>query len=219
LIEATREVVENLLAAHPAQLDTLYVTGGGSELPPVARVLRESFGRKVRRSAYMRSASAVGLAIRAGSDSEHIHERLNQHFGTWREAEGGGAIVFDLIFPRGVQLPEPGQPVLREARDYRPVHNIGHLRYLECSRLDDCGQPVGEITNWGQIQFPFDPQLKSCTDLSAVSVEPMRVVNGISAREEYSCDASGKIRVKISSLPAGNCREYVIGQYHASQPA
>ena len=44
LIEATREVVENLLAAHPASsLDTLYVTGGGSELPPVARILRESF--------------------------------------------------------------------------------------------------------------------------------------------------------------------------------
>ena len=56
LIEATREVVERLLTAYPAaQLDTLYVTGGGSELPPVARVLRETFGRKVRRSAYMRS--------------------------------------------------------------------------------------------------------------------------------------------------------------------
>ena len=49
LIESTREIVERLLATHPdAQLDTLYVTGGGSELPPVARVLKESFGRKVR---------------------------------------------------------------------------------------------------------------------------------------------------------------------------
>ncbi len=61
LIESTKEVAESLLAAHAgAQLDTLYVTGGGSELPPVARVLKEGFGRKVRRSAYMRSASAVG---------------------------------------------------------------------------------------------------------------------------------------------------------------
>ena len=61
LIESTREVVEKLLgdqSSHP--LDTLYVTGGGSELPPVARILRETFGRKVRRSAYMRSASAIG---------------------------------------------------------------------------------------------------------------------------------------------------------------
>jgi len=71
LIESTREVVENLLSAHAGlPLDILYVTGGGSELPPVARILRETFGRKVRRSAYMRSASAVGLAIRASAQAE-----------------------------------------------------------------------------------------------------------------------------------------------------
>ncbi|HZD30671.1 MAG TPA: Hsp70 family protein, partial [Candidatus Angelobacter sp.] len=52
LIEQSRHVAENLLAAHPDQLiDTLYLTGGGSELPPVARILRETFGRRVRRSA------------------------------------------------------------------------------------------------------------------------------------------------------------------------
>ena len=68
LIESTRTVVENLLAAHSDRaLDTLYVTGGGAELPPVSRILRENFGRKVRRSAYMRSASAIGLAIRAAA--------------------------------------------------------------------------------------------------------------------------------------------------------
>jgi molecular chaperone DnaK (HSP70) len=68
LIEQTRAVVDNLLAAHAeSALDTLYVTGGAAELPPVARILRESFGRKVRRSAYMRSASAIGLAIRAAA--------------------------------------------------------------------------------------------------------------------------------------------------------
>ena len=88
LIESTRAIVENLLAAHPdSQLDTLYVTGGGSELPSVARILRESFGRKVRRSAYMRSASAVGLAIRAAAGADRIHERFNQNFGIWREAD------------------------------------------------------------------------------------------------------------------------------------
>ena len=138
IIESTREIAEKLLAAHPdAQLDTLYVTGGGSELPPVARVLKESFGRKVRRSAYMRSASAVGLAIRAASGSERLHEQFNQNFGIWREAESGRAIVFDLIFPRGMHLPEPDQPALRLERTYRPAHNVGHFRYLECSRLDE----------------------------------------------------------------------------------
>src|SRR6185436_290792 len=102
LIESTRTIVENLLAAYPqSQLDTLYVTGGGSELPSVARILRETFGRKVRRSAYMRSASAVGLAIRAATGADRIHEQFNQNFGMWREADSGGTIVFDLIFPRG----------------------------------------------------------------------------------------------------------------------
>ena len=213
IIEATREIAEKLLAAHPdAQLDTLYVTGGGSELPPVARVLKETFGRKVRRSAYMRSASAVGLAIRAESGSERLHEQFNQNFGIWREAESGRAIVFDLIFPRGIHLPEQGQPALRLERTYRPAHNVGHFRYLECSRLDESGQPIGEITNWEQIQFPFDPRLSDCADLSTIPVEPLTTENGLLAREEYTCDSSGNLRVKISALPSGNERAYVIGQ-------
>jgi hypothetical protein len=213
IIESTREIVEKLLAAHPgAQLDTLYVTGGGSELPPVARVLKESFGRKVRRSAYMRSASAVGLAIRASSGSERLHEQFNQNFGIWREAESGRAIVFDLIFPRGMHLPEPDEPALRLERTYRPAHNVGHFRYLECSRLDEHGQPIGEITNWEQIQFPFDSRLSNCADLSTVSVESMTAENGLLAREEYTCDSSGNLRVTISALPSGNTRIYDIGQ-------
>jgi actin-like ATPase involved in cell morphogenesis len=213
IIESTREIVEKLLAAHPdAQLDTLYVTGGGSELPPVARVLKESFGRKVRRSAYMRSASAVGLAIRAASGSGRLHEQFNQNFGIWREAESGRAIVFDLIFPRGMHLPEPDQPALRLERTYRPAHNVGHFRYLECSRLDEHGQPIGEITNWEQIQFPFDSRLSNCADLSTVSVEPMTAETGLIAREEYTCDSSGNLRVTISALPSGNTRAYEIGQ-------
>jgi molecular chaperone DnaK (HSP70) len=213
IIESTRKIVEKLLAAFPnAQLDTLYVTGGGSELPPVARVLKESFGRKVRRSAYMRSASAVGLAIRAASGSERLHEQFNQNFGIWREAESGRAIVFDLIFPRGMHLPEPDQPALRLERTYRPAHNVGHFRYLECSRLDEQGQPIGEITNWEQIQFPFDSRLSNCADLSTVSVEPMTAETGLLAREEYTCDSSGNLRVTISALPSGNTRAYEIGQ-------
>ncbi len=95
-------------------LDTLYVTGGAAELPPVARILRESFGRKVRRSAYMRSASAIGLAIRASDDmaesgEDHVQEQFNRNFGLWRETDHGGTIFFDLIFPRGVQLPASGE--------------------------------------------------------------------------------------------------------------
>jgi molecular chaperone DnaK (HSP70) len=213
LIESTRTVVENLLAAHPGlSLDTLYVTGGGSELPPVARILRETFGRKVRRSAYMRSAGAIGLAIRAAAAADRLFDQFNQYFGMWREADSGGNIVFELIFPRGVRLPAPDQPPLHLERVYQPVHNIGHFRYLECSRLDDCGQPIGEITNWEQIQFPFDPALWTCNDLAAEPVRPLPVPNGLTVREEYTCDAGGNLKVRISTAPYGNTREYSIGQ-------
>jgi molecular chaperone DnaK (HSP70) len=213
LIEATREVVDRLLKTYAeGELDTLYVTGGGSELPAVARVLRENFGRKVRRSAYMRSASAVGLAIRAAAASDKLHDQFNQNFGIWREADSGGRIVFDLIFPRGVQLPAPDEPPLHYERVYKPAHNIGHFRYLECSRLDEESQPVGEITNWEQIQFPFDPQLWGHPDLAGEPVKPLVEVNELTVREEYFCDSEGNLRAKISEMSTGNTREYQIAQ-------
>jgi len=36
---------------------------------------------------------------------------------------------------RGVRLPSRGEEPLRTVRYYRPAHNIGHFRYLECARL------------------------------------------------------------------------------------
>jgi molecular chaperone DnaK (HSP70) len=221
LIESTREVVENLLAAHPdSTLDTLYVTGGAAELPPVARILRENFGRKVRRSAYMRSASAIGLAIRAaatteqGSDetTDRIVDQFNQNFGIWRETDHGGTILFDLIFPRGVHLPAPGGAPLRIVRAYQPAHNIGHFRYLESSHLNEQGQPTGEIANWDQILFPFDPELRGNSDLASVPVALISNLNGLTIREEYTCDSSGSLRVRISAEPAGFAREFSIAQ-------
>jgi molecular chaperone DnaK (HSP70) len=213
LIESTRQVVEDLLDRQPPRpLDTLYVTGGGSELPPVARILREHFGRKVRRSGYMRSASAVGLAIRAGMAADRILDQFNENFGIWREADHGGNIVFDLIFPRGVRLPAPDEGPLRCERVYHPVHNIGHFRYLECSRLNADGQPAGEITNWDQIQFPFDPRLHGQPDLSACQVSRLSGMNDLRVREEYTCDSSGNLNVRIVSEPSGYAREFSIRQ-------
>jgi hypothetical protein len=130
----------------------------------------------------------------------------------WREADHGGTIVFDLIFPRGAALPSPGEPVLRRERVYQPAHNIGHFRYLECSRLDEQGQPAGEITNWNQIQFPFDQHLQGDDDLSAYSVHRLTENTGVKVHEEYTCDASGNLRVKISTAPSGYAREFAIGQ-------
>ena len=213
LIESTRAIVESLIAEHPGlALDTLYVTGGGSELPPVARILRETFGRKVRRSAYMRSASAVGLAIRASAQADTLREQFNQNFGIWREADSGGTIVFDLIFPRGSRLPAPGEPALSSERVYHPAHNVGHFRYLECSRLDERGEPMGEITNWEQIRFPFDPRLQSDIDLSSLPVLRLSDPANLIIHEKYTCDASGNLHVSISADPTGFTRDFLLGQ-------
>ena len=221
LIEQTRAVVDKLLAAHADEtLDTLYVTGGAAELPPVARILRESFGRKVRRSAYMRSASAIGLAIRAaaltegqpGETADQVYDQFNRNFGIWRETDHGGTIYFDLIFPRGVLLPAAGEEPLRVERIYRPAHNIGHFRYLESSQLDEDGQPKGEIANWDQILFPFDPQLHHHPDLATVHVDSFANSNGLTIREEYTCDSAGSVHVNIHAEPGGYARQFTIAQ-------
>jgi molecular chaperone DnaK (HSP70) len=221
LIESTRELVERLLESQPDNpIDTLYVTGGGSELPPVARVLKETFGRRVKRSAYMRSASAVGLAIRAGSQTERVADQITdqftENFGLWRESDDGQNITFDLIFPRGAKLPAPGEPALHSGRAYHPAHNIGHFRYLECTHLNPHGQPTGEITNWDEILFPFDRHLQQEAELAGKLVSRFDAPQSFLVCEEYSCDASGNLRVTISTESTGYVREYSIGSWSVS---
>ena len=215
LVEASRHVVEELLAAHPDQaIDTLYLTGGGSELPPVARVLRETFGRRVKRSAYMRSATAIGLAIRAeGHESRPLRDQFTKHFGVWREADEGHNVVFDVIFPRGLRLPARGEAPLRIVRSYRPAHNIGHFRYLECAQLGADHQPEGEISNWDEIRVAFDPGLDKSADLAEETVRRDGGTRGLWVEEEYTCDANGAVTVKIHNATAQKTDEYRLGRW------
>ena len=159
LVERTAGVVEELLAAHrDRSIETLYVTGGGSELPAVARVLKETFGNAVRRSAYMRSATAIGLAISSDVDSGYVlRDRFARHFGVWREADGGRDAAFDLLFPRGLELPRRGAPPLRVVRSYRPVHNIGHFRYVEAARIGAGRAAVGRSHVMGRHPVSLRP--------------------------------------------------------------
>ena len=71
----------------------------------------------------------------------------------------GRNVVFDVIFPRGLRLPSRGEAPLRIVRSYRPAHNIGYFRYLECAQLGTNNQPEGEISNWDEIRVAFDPAL------------------------------------------------------------
>jgi len=230
LVEETLHATEDLLAQHgygalvPAmqevapeaqqRLEVLYVTGGGSELPLVSRMLREAFGRRVRRSAYTRSATAIGLAIQSDAQATYrLREKFTRYFGVWREAEGGRAVVFDPLFPKGTLLPEPGAPPLVSHRRYSPAHNIGHFRYLECGHLADDGRPAGDLTLWDEIRFPFDPVLRSNEAVKHAPVVHVGPGSLHEVEESYSCDSSGVVTVTISSLGDNYSREYRLGRW------
>jgi molecular chaperone DnaK (HSP70) len=226
LVEETLHATEDLLEAHgygpsgsstaaqagKQHLEALYVTGGGSDLPIVARMLREVFGRRVKRSAYTRSATAIGLAIQADAQTGYaLRDKFTRHFGVWREAEGGRTVVFDPLFSKGTQLPVPGEPPLVQSRQYTPAHNIGHFRYLECSHLTEEGRPAGDITVWDDIRFPFDSALRDISDLSRVPVAHLNHDFGRLAEESYSCDAGGTVQVTIANISEGYSRSYRLG--------
>jgi molecular chaperone DnaK (HSP70) len=216
LIDLTVQATERLLERQgdAARADALYVTGGGSEMPMVARMLREVFGRRVKRSAYTRSATAIGLAIQADVQAGYVlRESFTRHFGVWREWEGGRRVTLDVLFPKGTPLPGPIEHSLLIHRSYCPVHNVGHFRYLECSHMSDNGQPAGDITVWDEIRFPFDPSLQHADNLREVPVEHADVASAQVIEERYSCNAAGLVEVRISNLTAGYTRTYRLGRW------
>jgi molecular chaperone DnaK (HSP70) len=228
LVEETLHATEDLLGAHgftaggasqgqEQRLEALYMTGGGSEMPLVGRMLRESFGRRVRRSAYTRAATAIGLAIQADATQGYVlRDRFTRHFGVWREADGGHRIIFDPLFTKGTQLPGASDPPLVNSRRYFPVHNVGHFRYLECTHLTEEGRPAGDITIWDDIRFPFDPSLRDHASLEQVSVGYLSNGHRTEAEESYSCDGSGEVTVTIANLPEGYNRSYRLGRWASS---
>jgi molecular chaperone DnaK len=212
LLEET--LIPTLRFAEGTEIDALYVTGGGSELPLVSRMLRDEFGRKVKRSEYTRSATAIGLAIQADATAGYtLREVFTRNFGVWRESEAGHRMVFDPIFPRGTRLPAAAEPPLTVSRQYNPVHNLGDFRYLEAGHVGDGGQPSGDMTVWDEILFPFDPALAEERSLETVEVQrcptgPEQVVE-----ERYACDATGVVTVAIRNLTSHYGREYRLGRW------
>lgn len=214
LVEGTINAAEDLLKGESGEFEALYITGGGSELPLVARILRERFGRRVRRSAYTRSATAIGLAIQADQpDSYKLSERLSRYFGVWREAERGSLIVFDPLFERGAPLPAPGEAALTIRCEYSPVHNVGHFRFLECTHRTGDGVPTGEVTLWDEIRFPFDPALQPAADLTDTAVAFSGEAANQRIEERYECDGGGAITVTIANQSSGYSRAFRLGRW------
>jgi molecular chaperone DnaK (HSP70) len=198
----------------------VYQVGGASQLPAVGRALRERFGRRVWRSPYPHASVAIGLAIasatvetarpsgarKPASEAEvspRIAGSLTRHFGVWRERDAGAGLVFDPIFEKDLALRE-GEP-LERVRRYRAHHNVGHFRFVECSRLDG-GAPAGDVTPWREVRSPLVSEL---ADAPLDGVEVRRLpVPGDEVEERYRCDANGIIEVEVANLSAGYRRTY-----------
>ena len=217
LVAQSIDAVQRLLGAHDSgeRLEAVYVTGGGSELPLVTRALKEIYGRRVRRSPYTRSATAIGLAIQADAQAGYVlRESFTRHFGVWREADEGRTMIFDPLFAKDTALPGPGEPPLTITRTYSPVHNVGHFRYLECSHLTADGRPAGDIMLWDEIRFAFE---RGANETAAV--ERSSAVRNHVIEERYECDASGAVTVTIANLTADYFMRYRLGRWAQPLPA
>ncbi|MBO0859500.1 MAG: Hsp70 family protein [Chloracidobacterium sp.] len=222
LIEITIEAMESVMekSAREAGFDlhesaAVYLVGGSSDLPLVARLLREKYGKQVRRSPYPHAATAIGLAIAADTEAGYkLRERFTRHFGVWRERDDGRQIAFDPLFEKNTALPTNGEQPLIRVRRYAPIHNIGHFRYLECSRVDQSGQPQGDLAPWDEILFPFDPALRGPEDSFSGNLKDASIARASNhnhiVEEIYSCDHNGIIEVEIKDVADDFSRRYTL---------
>jgi molecular chaperone DnaK (HSP70) len=223
LVEQTIEAMVPIMSRLEAGADGpdlsevagIYVVGGASELPIVARALRERFGRRVHRSPYPSAAVAIGLSIAADAGAGfELVDRYARTFGVFREGEGGRAITFDPIFTPSDELPSAAAGPIEHTRAYRAAHNLGHFRFFECSAVDDGGRPRGDMALYGDVYFPFDPALRGASDLAGVPVERRAGGEGSGPRvlERYRLDESGIVDVLIRDEDSGFERTFRLGK-------
>jgi molecular chaperone DnaK (HSP70) len=218
LIRKTLETVEQIIRDvsktgikpdDPRSLAAIYLVGGSVSFPPVVRLLRELYASKVRISSFPHASTAIGLAIAADPECQvKITETTSRHFGVWREQERDK--VFDPIFLKDKQI-DPSTGTIKITRTYRPVHNIGLLRYLECTALGKEGEPEGDIGIWRDVYFPYDPELKDLKDLAEVPVQKRPDLSSQGVSETYEYGPEGIIRVEIQNETSGYRRLFTLG--------
>ncbi|OBG26566.1 Hsp70 family protein [Mycobacterium sp. E3198] len=205
LVDTTTELLHRVLHG-PApgvtwsEVAGIYVVGGAGGFPLISRMLRTAFGEKrVKRSPHPFAATAIGLAVFLDKEAGfELSERFSRHFGVFREAQAGTDVVFDPIVPKDASLPADTPLVVR--RTYRAAHNIGHFRFVECSRLVD-GRPDGDVTPYDPVLFPFDPALYDRDDLGRQTVG--RFSDGPDVEERYVVAPGGAVEVTLTTHPAG----------------
>ena len=133
-----------------------------------------------------------------------------RHFGLIRLRDHGRAECFDTIFPAGTPLPRKGEPPLEKVAWYHPRHNIGHLRYLECTSIDLGGLPDGNVRAWSDIRFPYDPSLPLSSPLRTEDIVATGCFANQPVCEVYRCDSDGVINVELRRPASQDARTYEI---------
>ena len=183
----------------------------GEQLPArLPAAARDASGRTACAARRIRfAATAIGLAIALDDGgrlqlSDALHPPL-------RRLARGGAGARDRLRPALRQghaaARATAEPPLTRVRRYRPAHNLGHYRFVECGGLARRAEPDGDLTPWDEIHFPFDPALEGEADLKGVPVARAPLGEGV-VEEIYSCDRNGIIAVEIVNHATGARRSY-----------
>jgi hypothetical protein len=180
----------------------------------VSRKLREAYPSKVRIAPLPHASTAIGLSIAGDPRAKiSVRESVSRHFGIWRER--GKDKIFDPIFLKDRQL-DAGNGRLWVTRTYNPVHNIGLLRYLECSSLGKAEEPEGDIALWQDVYFPYDPKLRDRKDLPKISIEKSPGACSQEVTEAYEYNEEGIIRVEIENKTFGYKKLFTLGPKSSS---
>ncbi len=198
LIEpAVQKLAEVVKSAGTDELETVYLVGGSSRLPVVSKLIARRFPKiKLFTTDKPFTATAMGAAIHS-SESVRVHEVFARNFGVIRLADFGTREVFAPVFHAGLRLPPRGEAPISTGVRYQPKHNIGRLRYLECTAVDEHGKPSEGLRSWSEILFPYDPSLAMNDDVGAQSISERHDLAADTV-ETYSCDSDGIISVQIS---------------------
>lgn len=206
LIARTIDALEPLLGTadaaglEAAQVAGLYLVGGSCELPLVARLLRERFGRRVNRSPHAAASTAIGLAIAADPGSGfRLTDRLSRGFGVFRDMDAGATLAFDPLIRRDQRTSPDAEVTV--TRRYRAAHNLGVFRFVEHTLLGPGGEPSGDIVPLAPLHFPFEAALRDGRELTDLAV--VRTGEGPLVQEEYSVDAHGVVQARITDLSDG----------------
>lgn len=189
---------------------TIYLVGGSSKLPFVSEMVSKAFpdSRVILSDKSFQSVS-LGAAICA-ADRIHYHEVFARHFGLIRLKDSGQTEIFDTVFPAGTPIPRRGESPLEKVVRYSPAHNIGHLRYLECTSLGPDGMPLRGVRAWSDILFPYDPAYPLSSPVTTTDIIATKRFAHLEVSEIYRCDSDGVITVEVQNPARNESRCYEI---------